>query len=65
MRMFGCDYGVKPLMIILGDTESPDFLGSKDFLALVYDQIPDFGLYLANIRTTFLFSNSLFEPFQK
>lgn len=56
MRL-GYDYGAKPTMIIVGDTEFPDFLATQEFLALVYDQLPKFGLLVNPPRLSMVFRN--------
>jgi len=57
MYTFGYDYGIKPIMMIVGDTEFASFLGSDEFVALAYDQVPEFGLLVNPPRLSLVFSN--------
>jgi hypothetical protein len=58
MLRFGYDYGIRPMAIVVGDTEFLRFLGSREFVALAYDQITEFGLLINPPRLTLVFSNT-------
>ena len=55
--MFGYDYGTRPITLVVGDTEFPNFLTSEQFVALIYDQVPDFGLLVNPPRLTMVFKD--------
>ena len=57
MKTVGYDYGTKPTVMIVGDTEFPNFLGSEEFVALAYDQVFEFGLLINPPRLSLVFSN--------
>src|SRR5215216_2911664 len=51
----GYDYGTKPIVVVIGDTEFPDLLIRGDFAAVGYDLVEHFGLLVNAPRLTMVF----------
>jgi hypothetical protein len=52
----GCDYGIKPAMGIMGDTEFPDLL-RRGLMALGYARLPQFGSFVQPPLLAMLFNS--------
>ena len=52
----GCDYGIKPAMRILGDTEFSDLL-RRGLMALGYARLPQFGPFVQSPLLAMLFNS--------
>jgi len=57
MSILGFDYGTKPIVLIIGDTEFPGLLIRGNFAAVGYDVVEYFGLLVNAPRLTMVFQD--------
>ncbi|MGA9099257.1 MAG: hypothetical protein WB392_10030, partial [Methanotrichaceae archaeon] len=56
IKVFGYDYGTKPQVAVIADIEFPEILRSS-FIALAYDQVPQFGALVNSPLLTMVFKD--------